>query len=359
MAAVQIADVVVPAIFTPYAQQETAEKARLIQSGVMVASDVLNTLLAGGGKTFTVPSWLDLDASDSTGSENVAGDDVADIQAASFESGTPTDANRADAVPQKVTTTEEVAARLVRNQSWSSTGLARELAGSDPMAAIASRVSFYWIRRLQKIFINTWKGVIADNLLAPTGDDTHTQYDLINDISASSFVDGVTNFSAEAFIDAAVTMGDSMEKLTAVMVHSVVYARMQKNNLIDFIPDARGEIQSPTFLGREVIIDDGMPRTGSVYDTWLFGPGAAQFGEAMDDVPTEVHRQALAGNGGGQETLTTRRVYTIHPTGHAYIQSTIPKGGPSNANIAAAANWSRHYPERKQIEFSVLRTREA
>lgn len=359
MAAVQVSDVVVPEVFTPYTQQLTEEKARLVQSGVMVASPVLNQLLAGGGKTFTVPSWLDLDASDSTGADNVSSDDVADIQVASFESGTPTDANRKDATPKKITSTEEVAARLVRNQNWSSTGLARELAGSDPMAAIAGRVAYYWVRRLQRIFINVWNGVIADNLLAPSGNDTHTQNDLINDISGASFVDGVTNFSAEAFIDAAVTMGDSMEMLTAVMVHSVVYSRMQKNNLIDFIPDARGEIQIPTFLGREVIVDDGMPKTGSVYDTWLFGAGAAQFGEALADVPTEISREALAGNGGGQEILTTRRVYTIHPTGHAYIQASIPNGGPSNANLATAANWSRHYPERKQIEFAVLRTREA
>lgn len=359
MAAVQVSDVIVPEVFTPYAQQLTEEKARLIQSGVVVSSPVLNTLLAGGGSTFNVPSWLDLDASDSTGADLVSSDDVADIQAASFESGTPTDANRKDATPKKITTAREISARMTRNQSWSSTGLARELAGDDPMQAIATRVAFYWIRRLQRIFVQTFNGVIADNLLAPGGSDTHTQYDLINDISGASFVDGVTNFSAEAFIDAAVTMGDSMEQLTACMVHSVVYARMQKNNLIDFIPDATGQVQIATFLGREVIIDDGMPRTGSVYDTWLFGAGAAQMGEALDDTPTEVSRQALAGNGGGQEILTTRRVYGMHPTGHAYIQGSIPDGGPANSDLATAANWSRRYPERKQIEFAVLRTREA
>ena len=359
MAAVQVSDVVVPEIFTPYAQQLTEEKARLIQSGVVTVSPYLNQLLAGGGKTFNVPSWLDLDASDSTGADNVSTDDIADIQTASFESGTPTDANRGDATPHKILTASEVAARLVRNQSWSTVGLSRELAGDDPMAAIATRVAYYWVRRLQRIFIATWNGVIADNLLAAGGSDTHVQYDLVNDISGASFIDGVTNFSAEAFVDTAVTMGDSMEQLSAVMVHSIVYARMQKNNLIDFIPDSRGEIMIPTFLGREVIIDDSMPRTGNVYDTWLFGGGATQMGASNADVPTEVHREPLAGNGGGQEVLTTRRVYTMHPTGHAYIQATIPDGGPTNANIGTAANWSRRYPERKQIKFALLRTREA
>jgi hypothetical protein len=359
MAAVQVADIIVPSVFTPYTQQITMEKARLVQSGVLVPSPVLNTLLAGGGKTFDVPSFQDLDASDSTGAENVSADDIADIQAASFQNGTPTDANRKDAVPKKLATSHEVAARLCRNQFWSSTGLARELAGDDPAGAIATRVAYYWTRRLQKIFINVVKGVIADNLLAPGGSDTHTQYDLINDISGVGFVDGVTNFSAEAFIDAAVTMGDSADLITTMMVHSIVFARMQKNNLLDFIPDARGETLIPTFLAREVIVDDSMPKTASVYDTWLFGPAAVQVGEAVADVATEVYREPQAGKGGGQEILATRRIYACHPTGYAYVQGSIPDGGPANSDLAAAANWGRRYPERKQIRFAVLRTREA
>lgn len=359
MALTQVSDIIVPSVFTPYIRQLTEEKARLVQSGVLQSSELLNQLLAGGGKTFSVPSFQDLDASDGTGADNVSADTVADIQAASFENGTPTDANRGDATPQKILTSEEIAVRLNRNQSWSSADLAGQLAGADPMQAIADRVAYYWTRRLQAIFIATFNGIIADNAAAPSGSDTHTQDDLENDVSGASFIDGVTNFSAEAFLDAAVTMGDSQEDLTAVMVHSVVYNRMQKNNLIDFIPDARGETQIPTFLGREVIIDDGVPRTGNVYDTWLFGVGAASLGSSDAMVPTEVHREALAGNGGGQEILTTRQVWSIHPTGHAYIQGSIPDGGPSNANLAAAANWSRRYPERKQIKFARLVTREA
>lgn len=357
MAAVQVSDIIVPSVFTPYTQTLTMEKARLVQSGVLAPSPVLNQLLAGGGRTFDVPSFDDLDASDATGAENVSTDDIADSQSITANGNIPNPTG--DAQPAIIGTIHEVAARLVRNKSWSATGLARELAGADPMAAIADRVAYYWTRRLQSIFIHVWQGVIADNLLPPGGVGTHTQFDLINDISGNGFVDGVTNFSAEAFIDAAVTMGDSADLITTVMVHSIVFARMQKNNLLDFIPDARGETKIPTFLGREVIVDDGMPRDGNVYDTWLFGPAAAQIGEAAADVPTEVHRDPLAGNGGGQEVLTTRRIYCLHPTGHAYIQAVIPDGGPSNADLAAAASWARVYPERKQIRFAVLRTREA
>lgn len=137
---------------------------------------------------------------------------------------------------------------------------------------------------------------------------------------------------------------------------------MQKNNLIDFIPDANGVVNIPTFLGRIVIVDDGLPAAAGVYDTWLFGSGAIRLGTGTPKVPTEVDRKPDAGNGGGQEVLYNRHEWSIHPTGHAY-SGTAPNGGPSNAattnNLAAAASWARVFPERKQIKIARLISRES
>ena len=345
----RVSDVIVPEIFTPYTQTLTEEKSRLVQSGLITRSEALDNLLAGGGITFQVPSWKDLDNdADRISTDTSVPFDHAD---ASLPSGVARPPN-----PNKIETLKEIAVRLNRNNSWSSSDLAAILAGSDPMEAIAGRVSAYWTRRLQAAFIATWNGVIADNVVSNSSD-------YVNDVSGASFVDGVTNFSAEAFLDAAVTMGDSMEDLTAVVVHSVVYNRMQKNNLIDFIPDARGEINIPTFLGREVIVDDGVPRTGNVYDTWLFGGGATMMGVGSPPVATEVDRKAGGGNGGGQDVLYSRVMWTIHPTGHRWA-GTAGDGGPANTGTAnddldEAGSWTRAYPERKQIKFARLVTREA
>ena len=330
----KITDVVVPEIFGPYVQVLTEQKARIVQSGVLTRDPSLDEFLSGGGLTFNAPSWRDLDDD----ADNVSEDD---------ETATST--------PNKIQTNREIAVRLSRNNSWSDMDLTQALAGSDPMQAIADRVAFYWTRRLQAATIATMNGIIADNTANDSADYT-------NDVSGGSFIDGVTNFSAEAFLDAALTMGDSMEDLVAVMVHSVVFNRMQKNNLIDFIPDARGETEIPTFLGRQVIVDDGVPRTGQVYDTWLFGSGAVRLGVGTPAVPAEVDRKPENGNGGGQEILFSRVEWAIHPSGHAYV-GTSPNGGPSNAattnNLAAAASWDRRFSERKQIKFARLVTREA
>ena len=360
----RVSDVVVPEIFTPYVRQITEEKARLVQAGVLERNPLMDQRLAGGGLTFNVPSWRDLDSD----SDNVSTDDVADRIDASNNNAWP--GASGDSVPRKIETDTEIAIRLSRNGSWNSADLAAALAGEDALGVIGGRVGFYWMRRLQAAFIATIQGVVKDNV--GSGGDGG---DYGNDVAGTAFVDGVTNFSAEAYLDARVTMGDSMEDLSAIMVHSIVFNRMQKNNLIDFIPDARGEVQIATFLGAEVIVDDGMPNgtaavrndasagvTG-VYDTWIFGRGAVQWGVGSAKVPTEVERQASAGNGGGSETLHSRVEWSLHPVGHAFSATSPNNGGPSNntsaGNLNNAASWNRVYPERKMIKFARLITRES
>ena len=349
MAVTKIADVVVPEIYTPYKQQMTEEKSALIQSGVVARDESLDALLNGGGLTFSTPSWKDLD---------------------NDEENTSTDNDASDADISKIGTLTEISVRLSRNKAWGAMDLAADLAGSKPMTAIGNRVGYYWTRRLQAMFIATMQGIYADNTAAPSGSE-HAQGDLTNDISGSSYSAGVTDFSAEAFIDTAVTMGDSAQALGMCFMHSIVFARAQKNNLIDFIPDARGEVDIPYFLGRRVIMDDGLPNpagagaaqtAAGIYHTWLFGAGAVRYGVGTPETPFETDRLPLAGDGGGQEYMVDRVMWCLHPAGHAYV-GTSPSGGPTNAatsnNLANAGSWQRVFQERKQIKIARLITRES
>lgn len=343
---VQISDVVVPEIFAPYIQQQTEEKSRLIQSGAVARDGALDALLAGGGATFNSPSFTDLaDSTERSSTDNSAVD-------TSLTLGTPV-------APNKLGSATEVQVRLSRNNSWASNNLTADLIARDPMAAIAGRVSAYWTRRLQTCFVSAMTGVFADNTANDSADMTH---DISN---TGTFSDGVTNFSAEAFLDAAVTMGDSMDQLGLVFMHSIVYNRALKNNLIDFIPDSTNQAAQgiATFLGRVVVVDDGTPRSSGTFETWLFGAGAVRLGMgAPKTAPAvEVFRDPFAGNGAGQDVLINRVEWCIHPVGFAYA-GTAPMGGPTNANssnnLAAAASWNRVYSERKQIKIARLITQE-
>ena len=104
----RVSDVVVPEIFTPYLRQMTEEKARLVQAGVLVRNGMIDGLLSGGGLTFEVPSFKDLDSDN----ENVSTDSVADRIAATLADAWPSSA--LDSTPRKIETDKEVAVRLSR-----------------------------------------------------------------------------------------------------------------------------------------------------------------------------------------------------------------------------------------------------
>lgn len=335
MAYTQVSDLVVPAIYTAYTQTMTEQKSRLVQSGALVRDAKIDKLLSGGGLTFNLPGLNDLADTDANVSLGASGSPITPLNIGSFT---------------------EKGVRLSRNQSWGSADLASVLAGEDVMAAISQLVSPYWTRQMQKAVLAMLAGVFADNDANDSGDYTHDITD--------TYAAGVTDFSAEAFIDALHTMGDSESDLGIVCMHSVVYAKAKKNNLIDFMPDSAnpGAAQIPTFLGRQVLVDDGMPVSTQDYDTLILGAGALRIGVGVPDVPVESYRLPLDAGGGGSEALISRVEWCIHPTGHAYI-GTAANGGPSNAssanNLAAAGSWNRVFAERKQIKIARLRTTEA
>jgi hypothetical protein len=341
MALTQITNVVVPSVFTPYVQLLTAQKSAFVRSGIIEMNPLFDDLLVGGGRTFNLPYWQDLDDTES----NVSGDTEAD----EIAGGT------ADSTPGNIVANDEISIRHSRNRSWASADLAGALAGSDPQEAIASRVADYWVRQQQLMLVNSVRGVIADNEANDSGD-------MVNDIALG--IAGTPTeanlFSPEEFLDTAQTMGDFSDSLVAVAVHSVVYTRMQKLNLIDFIPDSEGRVTIPTYLGRRVIVDDGLPAltvSGNVeYSTYLFGAGAFALGVGTPKVPTAVHREELAGNGGGEEILTNRAELILHPRGFEWLSGSMAGQSPTNTELRAAANWSRVFPERKLVRIAELRT---
>ena len=259
-----------------------------------------------------------------------------------------------DPVPQKPVAQKEIFIRLTRNQSWEGQDILADLAGDDPLRALVGRVGTYWAHRLQAAFVSSMRGVIADNV-------ANDSNDYVNTVGRTSgTVTAANKFSAGAIIDTSLTMGDSLEDTSIIMVHSVTYGAMLKADLIAFVKASDpSNAMIPTYLGRQVIVDDGMPTSGTgavrIFDTWLLGPGVIQLGLGNPKVPFEVDRLPGAGNGGGEEVMYSRQQWVLHPRGHAYTGATTAEGGPSNATLQAAASWDRIFGERKQIQIAVLK----
>lgn len=335
MAATRLSDLIVPEVFLAYMLKETMTKTAFFQSGIIAQDAALQPFISSGGLTVQVPAFNDL--SDTT-EANIASDDPS-----------------VKSTPDKIDTNKQIGIRNIRTKSWSDMDLNRDMIGADPSLAIASRVSAWWGRQFQRHLISQMRGITADNV-ANNGSDmvVDVATDATGEPTAAELI------SAENIIDAKATMGDAGDALTAIAMHSVPYNRLLKLDLIDFIPDSEGKVQFPSYLGYRILQDDGLPAIAGTnrtkYHSYLFAENSVSYAEAPTKVPVTTDRDEDSGNGAGQETLYTRRQYILHPQGFAWTDAARAGQFPTNAENQDATNWTRVYPERKQVPMAILVT---
>lgn len=314
----RIADVIVPEVFNPYTIKRTNELSALYQSGIVSPVQELNNGLNKGNRYFNMPFWNDLNGEDE-----------------SLE-----DTNGWALTPDKITSGQDMATQLFRGKAWSTTDLAATLSGDDPMSAIGNLVAGYWTRRMQAATISTLKG--AFTAIA----DTH-----VNDISVASDATDANKISGAAIVDTMSKLGDAHEVLTGIVMHSVPYFNLVKQGLIEDVRDTQGNVLYKAYLGKRIIIDDGVPVSGGKYTTYLFGKGAIGYAEGSPEVPTETDRDKLA----GEDILINRKHFVLHPRGIKFTNTTVAKTAPTNAELELSANWSQVY-EDKDIRMVALVT---
>lgn len=340
MSTVQLSDIIDVQVFQDIPAVDGVEKTVFFESGVINSSPLLNTLANAAGKTAELPFWNDLDESSAP---NLSTDDPTDV-----------------AVPEKITQGEQISRKAFLNKGWSESDLASELVlGPKAMERIRARTDRYWRRQFQRRLIASCNGVMADNIAADGSDMVYTAAGTTNnDVTAS------TVFTRQNFTTAAFTMGDMVEDITTIAVHSVVMKRMVDNGDIETIRDNDGNIIMQTFLGRRIVMDDSLPYTPAAgsgggdaaprYTSILFGNGAFGYGEGTPKMPVEIEREAAQGEGAGIETLWTRKTWILHPFGY---QNT---GTPASfsfttTELAAATTWSR-VVARKNVPLAFLVT---
>ena len=322
----RISDIIVPEAFTGYVTQNAMERTALVESGILVPNDVIRAQLTAGAHSFNVPFWRDLGNEEA----DTVNDNPADLS-----------------VPLKIQAGKQLIRKSFLHKSWSGMNLASELAGSDAMNAIQARVTAYWSRQLQRRLVSTLNGIIADNV---ANDDA----DMVLDISAETGT--AADFSPAAVIDATGTLGDAMGSVVGIAMHSDLYRRALKADLIEFIQPSAGSMRMPTYRGLAVIVDDGMPVAAGVYTCALFGQGAVGYGVTAPAIAegTEVENLPSAGKGGGQQILHSRVNLAAHPLGFAWVEGTIAGESPTIAELGAAAHWDR-VVERKAVPLAFLR----
>lgn len=340
---IRLSDVFIPSVYGSYTAVDNPMSSAFIRAGIMVNNDVLNGIARAGGKTAIVPFWQDIDP---TIEPNYSNDDPADL-----------------AVPNAIGSGTMTARKAWLNQSFGEMDLVTELAGQSPLQHVRNRFGTYWVRQQNRRLIATCVGVLADNIANDAGD-------LGVDISGIAGAGGV--FGANAFIDAAYTAGESADMFTGIAVHSNIMARMEKNDEIDTIMESNGGLVVRKYRGRDIVVDDTLPVSGSgdarVYTSFLFGPGGIGFGgvegsefalgEGIPKVAAEVFRVPNAGNGGGMESIWERKTWIIHPFGFEWVEggATLAEMSPTLADLRLAAHWNR-VVSRQQVPMAWIKAR--
>lgn len=317
MAETRIANIVQPDQFTAYTMEASIYRNRFYRSGVIAPNPGLDTLLAGGGKTFNFPYWQDLDDT---------------------ESGVPS-----ETVPltvSNIAADSQVAVRLIRERGFGANALSAVLSGDNPIQAIQERVIGYWEREYDKALIACALGVIKDNI-------AHDSGDLVVDVTGTAN----DKFRDDIVIDAQAKLGENgvvgredSDDFSGIGVHPDVYAYMRKLDAIDFVAISGQPRPIPFYMGMEVVVDRRFPKVATSgnndYTTLLFKRGAFGFGQtAVGYTPTEIDR--TPGTGFGIDTLYTRRVFSIHPVGFEFLTGSVSGVSPTNTELALSANWSR------------------
>lgn len=328
MAKTLVSDVIEPAVWVPYFRERSTKLSRLFQSGIIMDDPEVQEEVQGGGSIINMPFWQALSGS---------------LQQLS-DSGSLTVKNR--------TAAQDKAVKHYVGDARSWNDLAKHIAGDDPGEDIADAWATWWNQQIQEdLLIPSLTGIFASALSG-----TH-----VNDISTEDFDAAATPadhlVSSDAIIDTFGLLGDHWNFATGIAVHSTVFRRMQKLDLIEFEPISEQDIEIPRFLGREVIVDDGLPTeagstSGTKYTSYIFGRGAIGFGEkSLDPMEAfESDRDILASD----TVLVTRRHFVVHPRGVAFTGS--PAGhSPTTAELETGGNWTKRY-EDKNILITKLVT---
>lgn len=305
----KLADLIVPEIYEQYMLENSPKLSRLITSGIARTSEEMMTLANGAGVTINVPFLKPIG-----GASQIIDDTNA-------------------LTTNKMTAKKQVGVRLVRGNAWEFTDIATILSGADPIGALYEQLAKYWADEEQNTMVR-----ILSALFNPSGClySTHTL-----DISRNQ--GNLSLISAEKTLEAKQLLGDNAFKIKTVAMHSAVYTYLQQQNLIEFIPDSRGEIAFTRYLGYNVIVDDGMPEGEGVYLTVFFGDGAFSYGSGTPNGlrPIEADRDIL----GSSEVVVSRRSFVIHPNGCSW-KGSISNTTPKDTELGNPASWEKVFEDK-------------
>lgn len=331
----RLADAVEPKNFLKYSKDMRNERNVLVNSGIYASlpEDVQTALSNKGGRTIDMPFWNELDRSE----PDIMTDDPAEKSS-----------------PGKITAGSDQAVKQYLHKSWSYMQLASILTGEDISKRIAEFAMSYWEWEEMARIVASMTGVMNANIADNGGDMVFRSYSDLASPTAANRISG------SVITRGRLTMGDAMNNLAAIGMHSKIYGDLLDQEKIEFIKPSNAPKEIPTYQGLQVLYDDSFPvipgANSPRYVSMLFGKGLIAYGEGdIRGRKVSVEEKEDSGNGGGEEILHNRKGVLMHPRGIKFKGANMAKGSPSFAELRDAANWERVH-QRKNIRVAFLET---
>lgn len=290
-----------------------------LESGAMVESAEIASMIAGGGNYYTIPFYKDIEG------EELNYDGATDIVSDDTESG------------------KQSGVVYGRAKGWKNTIFVNDFTSADPMANIIARIQKWRGKKMQKRIVG-----ILNAVLGITGEGAFASWENHKEdiSSATTTVTEENQIGLTTLRNLAVkALGDNADLFEVAIMHSNVANKLSEFNVLEYFKynDARGQ-ELDVKVGRSgnmvIFVTDEVPTevdgSNIKYTTFALGRGVLLHASAPVEKPSDYVYDAK--KNGGTEELITRYRETVHPNGFSFVMSNLPIS-PTDAQLADSANW--------------------
>lgn len=347
----RIQDLWSPPVWREAAREAIIAQPSFLNSEVVVSTPEMNEIASGPGTSVEVPFVIEPDVDDQVQRERTA----------------PT-INRLTAGRQR-------APILQRVSPLGATAISRQISGKDPVREINAIMMTLRRRQQEKIVKAQLAGLFAFSAApaAAVGALRALRRDLFVEVAAN--ITSAHLIDDDKVLDTLALAGEAKVRFTrgVVFMHSVVETALLKQQRIQTITNANGEIVLRLYKDMRVVVDDRLTRAGTgagtppVYFTVFAGRGAIAYGEKPQIYTGEAGEVAAVQLDTTQVStndvvIYDRRREILHVQGaqwnpQAGVPANATDGGTaSNAELSDPANWALGFSDVKNIPLAVLRT---
>ena len=344
----------IPAIWVPAMRERQATFPALFTSKTVARADLFDGIASGPGIVANCPFLHDItDTQDELQVENAA----------------PANNNLIPGAVQLFPIINKVL-------KFSSTALAKQLSGSDPMAAIIDQIVMTKLKNRQTNLIAMLRGLFgsygAANAVAALSGvryvNPNTGQEIFTENGAAAT--DANLIDADVFLQAKALMGELADDLKdgCLLVHPNVKARLEildRESFKTVMPGLESALpfSIDTYRGIPIFTSVSLVRAGTqsgyVYDSYLISKGTVGYGEKpqQGDTTDVASIQYWRDRDLNTELIWDRTRFMLGVAGTAWTgQAANANNGPSNGELATPGNWSLLYYTPNRVGAVCIRT---